>query len=541
MAFTKFGTVPPENALNAVIYARYSSTQQTENSIDGQLRECRRFAEYHGYTILAEYIDRAKSGTSAEERTDFLRMIADAKKQQFAFVIVYRFDRFARNRYDSVVYKRQLATSGVRVISTAEAVTDGPDGAILEAMYEAMDEAYSRRLSTITLRGIREATRKGIWCSAIPFGYHTEDKRLAIDEREAAAVREIYTQYADGKTKTEIAKWLNAHGYKTRRGNAFTCANFNTILTNPVYVGSGKCRDIEVETPIIIERDLYDKVQQLLTANAPSRGKKTGKRYFALTGKLYCGHCGSAMVGDLGTSQNGTVHAYYTCSHRKTSHGVPGGKCRKKSERQDFLEWYIVRQTMSHVLTDSRISEIAQRIEKLSQDDQKNNGLREAENRQKEINRELDELTDRLIGTRNQLIVDRINKRADELAAELEIVEADISRLRLQLDRTMTASQIEQYLRALKTGDPLDKDFRRRIINTFIQRVYLFDDKILVYYNIKETAPIEYESALADLDGLQTQLCSDSCDFGSPNPPLPEHILFIYSNNTFGAVIRIER
>ena len=196
---------------------------------------------------------------------------------------------------------------------------------------------------------------------------------------------------------------------------------------------------------------------------------------------------------------------------------------------------------MSHVLTDSRISEIAQRIEKLSQEDQKNNGLREAENRQKEINRELDELTDRLIGTRNQLIVDRINKRADELAAELEIVEADISRLRLQLDRTMTAAQIEQYLRALKTGDPLDEDFRRRIINTFIQRVYLFDDKILVYYNIKETAPIEYESALADLDGLQTQLCSDSCDFGSPNPPLPEHILFIYSNNTFGAVIRIER
>ena len=540
MAFANFGTVPSENALNAVIYARYSSTQQTENSIDGQLRECRRFAEYHGYTILAEYIDRAKSGTSAEERTDFLRMIADAKKQQFAFVIVYRFDRFARNRYDSVVYKRQLATSGVRVISTAEAVTDGPYGAILEAMYEAMDEAYSRRLSTITLRGIREAARKGIWCSAVPFGYGTEDKRLVIDDREASAVREIYTQYAEGKTKTEIAKWLNAHGYKTRRGNAFTCANFNTILTSPVYIGSGKCRDIEVETPIIIERDLYDKVQQLLAANAPARGKKTDKRYFALTGKLYCGHCGSAMVGDLGTSQNGTVHAYYTCSHRKTAHGV-SGKCRKKSERQDFLEWYIVRQTMSHVLTDSRISEIAQRIEKLSQEDQKNNGLREAENRQQEINRELDELTDRLIGTRNQLIIDRINKRADELAAEFEIVEADISRLRLQLDRTMTAAQIEQYLRALKTGDPLDDDFRRRIINTFIQRVYLFDDKILVYYNIKETAPIEYESALADLDGLQTQLCSDSCGFDSPNPPLPEHILFICSNNTFGAVIRIER
>lgn len=111
MAFQKIKSVPPENALNAVIYARYSSTQQTENSIDGQLRECSRFADLHGYRIIGTYIDRAKSGTSVEERTDFLRMIEDAKKQQFAYIIVYRFDRFARNRYDSVIYKNSCRRS----------------------------------------------------------------------------------------------------------------------------------------------------------------------------------------------------------------------------------------------------------------------------------------------------------------------------------------------------------------------------------------------------------------------------------------------
>ena len=132
MAFTRTNPVPAENAMNAVIYARYSSTQQTENSIDGQLRECNRFAEFHGYTVIGTYIDRAKSGTSVEERTDFLRMIEDAKKQQFAYVIVYRFDRFARNRYDSVIYKKQLANYGVRVISTAETVGDGDEAIILE-------------------------------------------------------------------------------------------------------------------------------------------------------------------------------------------------------------------------------------------------------------------------------------------------------------------------------------------------------------------------------------------------------------------------
>ncbi len=541
MPFVKSGTVPQENALNAVLYCRYSSTQQTENSIDGQLRECRRFADYHGYKIIGEYIDRAKSGTSVEQRDDFLRMISDAKKQQFAYIIVYRFDRFARNRYDSVVYKRQLAISGVRVISATEAVADGPDGAILEAMYEAMDESYSRRLSAITLRGIQEATRKGIWCSAIPFGYHTEEKRLTIDDKEAPAVLEIYTQYADGKTKSEIAKWLNEHGYRTRHGKQFTCNNFNTILSNPAYTGHAKCRDIEIETPAIIEKELYDTVQNRLAQNAPARGKKTDKRYFALTGKLYCGLCGCAMTSDLGTSQNGTVHAYYSCSRRKTAHGVRGGKCKKKSERQDFLEWYIVRQTMSHVLTDTRIAEISERLEKLSREDQASTSIREIEARQKAINKELDDLTDKLLATNNQSIIRRINTRADELTAELSALDADLSHFRLQVDHTLTAAQIAAYLRSLRTGDPLDQDFRRRIIDTFIQRVYLFDDKILVYYNIKETAPITYDQALDDLDGLSAQLSSGSAGSGSPNESLSEHILFVYTNATFGAVIRIER
>ena len=126
MAFQKIKSVPQENALNAVIYARYSSTQQTENSIDGQLRECNRFADLHGYRIIGTYIDRAKSGTSVEERTDFLRMIEDAKKQQFAYIIVYRFDRFARNRYDSVIYKKQLSAFRTSTCAWAQSNMDWP-------------------------------------------------------------------------------------------------------------------------------------------------------------------------------------------------------------------------------------------------------------------------------------------------------------------------------------------------------------------------------------------------------------------------------
>ena len=209
MAFQKIKSVPPENALNAVIYARYSSTQQTENSIDGQLRECNRFADLHGYRIIGTYIDRAKSGTSVEERTDFLRMIEDAKKQQFAYIIVYRFDRFARNRYDSVIYKKQLSAVGVRVISTAETVGDGDEAIILESIYEAMDEAYSRRLSTITKRGLKETARKNLWTSIPPFGYQLIDRHPEILPEEADGVKMIFEKYLEGATKKEIADELN--------------------------------------------------------------------------------------------------------------------------------------------------------------------------------------------------------------------------------------------------------------------------------------------------------------------------------------------
>ena len=129
-----------------------------------------------------------------------------------------------------------------------------------------------------------------------------------------------------------------------------------------------------------------------------------------------------------------------------------------------------------------------------------------------------------MISTSNQLIISRINTRADELSVELSALDADLSHLRLHVDHSLTAVQISAYLRTLRNGDPLDPDFRRRIIDSFIQRVYLFDDKILVYYNIKETVPITYDQAIDDLDGLSAQLSSGSAEFGSPNESLPEHI-----------------
>ena len=197
--FYKIKPVPKENQLNVVCYYRFSSTNQTENSIDGQRRECRKYATEHGFKIIEEYIDRAASGTN-DNRESFQKMIEDAKKQTFAFILVYRFDRFARNRYDSAIYKKKLEQYGVKVISVTENIGTGDEGLILESIYEAMDEAYSRRLSKITQRGLREAALKGFWMGGYtPFGYEVNDKNLIICESEAEAIRYAYVA-CNGRT-----------------------------------------------------------------------------------------------------------------------------------------------------------------------------------------------------------------------------------------------------------------------------------------------------------------------------------------------------
>lgn len=539
MIFAKQKTVPEENLMNAVIYARYSSNNQTENSIDGQLHECRKFADYHGYVIIGTYIDRAKSGTSVESRDEFLKMIADAKKQQFAYVIVYRFDRFTRNRYDSVIYKKELANSGVRVISTCENVGMGDEAIILESIYEAMDEAYSRRLSTITRRGLRECAYKGEWTRRPPFGYILKNKKLYIDEREAAYVKYIFDDYLRGTTKKNIAKKLTDDGIRTKEGSEFKSTSVTAILNNPVYKGVGRYSDIYFDVPAIVDKKIFEKVAVKEKNVRHMYGQKADKTSYILTGKLYCGVCGTAMTGDSGTSRNGSIYNYYTCDAKKKRR-----TCRKKSERKDFLEWYICDQTVRFVLTDEKIPEIAHKVAELAKEDQKNNELDIAMRRSKEVEKEIEKLTNKLIVTDNPLIIKKINERADVLVKEAASLEIKIAQCKLAAAHVLSEDDIMQYLTDLRDGDSFDDKFRRTIINTFVKSVYLFDDKIVIYYNVDCNNAVSYDDMKKDLKSLQGFVYnsgSDSSVLGEPHIELSEHILFIYHKHCFGAIIKIRR
>lgn len=561
MSLSKPVTVPEENQRNAVLYARFSSERQTENSIDFQLRADRAYCEQKGFRVVGEYIDRAISGTT-DNRPEFQRMIADAKKQQFAFVVVYRFDRFARNRYDSAIYKKTLERSGVRVLSTEESVGTGDEGIILESIYEAMAESYSRKLSRIVTEGMKQKAIAGLSTGgALPYAYKIVDHRLAIDEDKAPYVRRAFEMYADGKTKSEIAKELNACGCRTQFGNPLNIAFISRMLSNPTYKGENDYCGIKRESPAIVTPELFDKVQTLLQKNKKQYGRKTGGAYFALTGKLFCGTCGAAMIGDSGTGKNGNTHYYYTCINRKNRR-----TCRKKSEQRDWLEKYVCTQTVDFILAGKNIDFIAQRVSACSEAEAGTAAIRALERQLSGINRELDEAADALIKTRSNSIIKRINEKVEVLEARQLSIEEELAALRLRQDLRVTAKDVTAYLSAFVGGDVNDPEYRRLLINTLVNAVYVWDDKILIYYNISGNREMQYTDACLDtgiipntnadtspdittdtaantLIATDSEITnppptvSDSLSNGSPLHQLSEHIRLIFYDDVFGAII----
>ena len=132
--------------MNGVIYARYSSDNQREESIEGQLRECQAFAEKNDIKILNTYIDRAFSAKT-DNRPEFQHMIADSQKKLFDVVLVWKFDRFARNRLDSLLYKQLLRQNNIRLISATEPIMNSSVGIMFESMIDGYNEYYSADLA----------------------------------------------------------------------------------------------------------------------------------------------------------------------------------------------------------------------------------------------------------------------------------------------------------------------------------------------------------------------------------------------------------
>lgn len=483
--------------MNAVIYARYSSHSQTEQSIEGQLHDGYAYAEKCGYKVVGEYIDRALTGTK-DDRPDFQRMMKDAEKKQFQIVIVWKLDRFARNRYDSAIYKRHLKRFGVRVVSVMENITDSPEGIILEGLLESMAEYYSANLSENIRRGQKESVKKGWFCGgSVPMGYRLQDHKLVPDDRTAPLIRELYRRYADGETLASIAADFNERGYRTTRGRTFSTGTFDRILPNPAYIGqytySGQIVP-DLATPLI-DQSLYNRVLQRREKNRRAPAADRTPVTFILQGKLFCGPCGSPMCGDAGTSKSGERHYYYSCTARKHRKN----NCKKKSEKKDFLEWYVCEQTVQYVLSPGRMDQIAESVTALYNSETNDDHVRELERNVQRLNDELNALVDKLIYAPKEA-APRIGERMKQLELQRIEAETDLTKLRIQQKIKITKKEVTAWLQTFARGDLFDMQFRNKLIETFINSIYIWDDKIVIFYNIKDGKQTIGIDPISDLD-----------------------------------------
>lgn len=500
---------------NAVIYARFSSSKQQEQSIDGQLRYCHEYAERHGFKVVGEYCDRAITGTT-DRRPAFQQMIADSASGRFQYVIVWKLDRFSRDRYVSAMYKFKLKKNGVKVLSATESIGTGNESIILEAVLEAMAEIYVTQLAENTRRGSREAVLQGRNAGGtLPLGYDSVDKRLVVNPKEAMIVQRAFELYAAGARIKDICTEFNEKGYLTRTGKPFDRASFHRMFNNEKYIGVFRYDDIVIEggCPAIVDKDTFEKCRRRLNSNKRTANGRpsTIKIEYLLKGKAYCGHCGAPLVGDSGTSSTGVRHEYYSCAARKKK----PKSCDKCREKKGYIEWYVVEQTVKYILQPDRLEYVSERVAKMSDADDVAAQLKEAKARKAEFEREYDQLVDSLIHASNQRMIDKINKRAEELDALLNELEEDISELTYAKKSALTADDVRKWLEQFCNGDPLDINFQRRVIDVLVNCVYVYDDKFVIYFNIKDGKQVSYTQMIEESEDVFDELNGSELSNGS--------------------------
>ena len=493
--------------MNAVIYARYSSHSQREESIEGQLRECYEFAQKNNLVVIDEYIDRAISGKT-DNRPAFQKLIKDSEKGHFDAVIMYTLDRFARNRYDSAIYKAKLKRNGVKIYYAKQPMPDTPEGIILESVLEGYAEYYSENLARNIKRGLKENALRGIVMGKLSLGYRIgKDRKYEIDPVGAKAIQAIFQMYADGTPKIQIINWLNAEGFKTSRGERFSRNSLDKILRNDKYIGVYRYGDVvlENEIPPIIDRALFDKVQAKLKRNYSARARNKAKEEYLLSTKLFCGKCGSPMIGESGTSKTGRLYHYYKCAKRKRE-----GACDKAIEKKDVLEKIVVQFTIQYVLTNENIEKIAtDAMLYFNKEMEDTSLLTSLQQNLQEVSKKLKNMT---VAIEQGIITSTTKARLQELEHEQLTLKAQIAHEELKKP-ILSKERIIYWLESFKQGNINDIAYQRKIIDTLVNSIFIYDTddgghKLKLLFNITGNNTI----TLSDSD------IKDSAPFVKPNP-----------------------
>ena len=500
---------------DAVIYARYSSHNQRDVSIEQQVRECQQFAKRNGLQVVGVYDDHALTGTN-DKRPAFQKMIRDAKQAGWSYVIVYSLDRFARDRYDSAVYKRQLRNLGIRVLSAMENIGDDPTGVLMEGLLESLAEYYSRELGSKVKRGMTDNASRCQVNGKLPLGYvKGPDGKYAIDENEAAIVREIYQRVSDQEQLSCIVQDLNARGLQTKEHHKWNKSSFNTILSNERYTGVYIYGDTKVPggIPAIISQELFDKVQYAVTnkKNPRSLGPQRRRRekgLYMLTGKLFCGECKEPLVGICGTGKSGRTYNYYVCRGKLHKH------CRLKNIPRDDIELFIATALKATMLTDEAIVALADATIAYQQRKLMENDIGPLRSQLADTERSLNNLVKAI---EKGIFSESTQSRLQELETQKRVLSGQLAIAQEEASRMMTREQIIAALMIFQEGDVRDKEFQLALIDTFLVAAYVYEDQIKFVFRLdkdKQTGAIPFDiddiAPAPDVSDSDTGVCIDS-------------------------------
>lgn len=481
---------PPEGG-NAVIYARYSSHNQRDVSIEQQYAACEKYAAERGYVVVEHYADRAVSGTT-DNRPAFKRMMRDARSGGFDFVISWKSNRMGRNMLQAMVNVATLAELGIRCLYVEEDFDDTAAGRFSLRTMMNVNQFYSENMAEDVKRGMMDNAQKCMVNNKPPFGYRKgADGKYEIYEPEAEVVREIYSRLLNGWSIMDLAADLNRRGIRTSTGGEWKKQSFQHILTNDKYIGVYRFADVVIEdgVPPILDRGTFAKMQLFLRTKKKPRGKQRVNDEYLLTGKLFCGKCGAPMSAQTGTGKSGRKFNYYSCNRRRYERA-----CDKKNEPQKSLEAFVIEAIRSELMDDRLIKWIVEGYTKAV-------AAVKADTKRESLQADLDavnkEIGNFLKAIGAGIYNDLTQQRMEELSDARRDLEEAI-RLEDAVPKLPSPEEVGGWLCSIRDGDWSDRSFIREVIRIFVRAVYVFDEKITIHYNYETSTDLIYAQQIPE-------------------------------------------
>jgi len=494
-------------------YARYSDRGQNDESIEQQVEEITAYAKAKGITLTAIYADRAISGKT-DKRLEFQKMMKHAEKGMFDVVVAYKSNRMGRNMLNALQNEDKLSKLGIKTVYVKQEFGDNAAGRFAIRSMMNVDQFYSDSLSEDVRRGMLHNAKN---CKAnngtLPYGYFkNEEGKYSLDHAKAAIVKEIFNRVANGEQFVDIARDLNSRGLKTLKGGEWGRSSFR-LLTNERYTGVYIYDTIRIEggVPQIIDKELFMRVQEKLgSRSVKSRHRSNGE--YILTGKLYCGKCGSLMIGYGGTSKSGKQHHYYSCKNRLAK------KCEKSYVRREWIELEVATALQGMIMDDDVIHKLTDTVM----------GFAKAYKERTEIGILEEQLAETKKALRN--VMNAIEQGIITETTKERMQELELDKKRLENNLLLENAEILDVPRedvllwfsSFRRGDVRDREYQEKLFDNILIAAYVYDDHMKLEFNYtghKHRKKVPYALIEGvDKDDLGVRIDSQQGDHFSKKP-----------------------